>query len=85
MEEEKENILDFERYQTKIFDNSELVYKIEFDRILGQLKVTFTTEAVYLYHGVNQIAVDELCSAESPGKHFNAFFKMGPFKVEKLK
>lgn len=80
----EESILDFERVQKKIFENSELIYRVEYDKILMELVICFTTGVEYKYFGVDQQIVDKFCSDESPGRFFNAFFRKGPFKTEKI-
>jgi hypothetical protein len=80
----EDSILDFERVQKKVFENSELIYSLEYNRILMELVVFFTTGVKYKYFGVDQQIVDRFCSDESPGRFFNAFFRKGQFKTQKI-
>lgn len=85
MSEEKESdLFEFEKIQTFRFDNSQILQKVVYDRVLCKLTVYFTTGTVYNYYGVNQMDVDDLCKAESVGRHFNVYFKRGQFKTEKV-
>jgi hypothetical protein len=81
---DEESILNFERFQKKVFENSELIYSIEYDKILMELVVSFTTGVKYKYFGVDQEIVDKFCSDKSPGRFFNIFFRKGKFKSIKV-
>lgn len=74
-----------DRIKEKVFDNSELVYKLEYDSLLNILIVELTTGSIYKYFGVSFIAFEEFVGAPSPGKHFNTFYKKSKYRFEKIK